>query len=180
MSWATRCARGSAPPNLASLSGYVHDVGVPKHTISLREMSRQAKRAKVRGEQSLDTNHWRPKTRADCAKVPRPCPYVTCRYNLFLDVCPNGSIRMPFGEDPDAVLNRKESCALDLAAEGERTLNDVGKHHVLRGERIRHIELAAVAKIRRALHSAGVDDTEQEKKAETPEDLVRALLRGED
>ena len=35
----------------------------------------------------------RPKTRADCIGDPRPCPWVGCKYHLFLDVIPKtGSI----------------------------------------------------------------------------------------
>jgi hypothetical protein len=34
----------------------------------------------------------RPRTRADCANVPRPCPIASCRYNLGLHVKPNGTI----------------------------------------------------------------------------------------
>ncbi len=134
---------------------------MPKHTLSLREMSRQAKRAKQRGQPDLETDYWRPSKRSDCAKIPRPCPFVTCRYNLFLDVCPNGSLRIPYGEDPEAVLGRENSCALDLAAEGERTLHDVGRHQALTRERVRQIEATAVAKVKRVLHSPGVDEDEE-------------------
>lgn len=34
----------------------------------------------------------RPVTRGDCRDVPRPCPWVSCRFNLLLDVQPNGTI----------------------------------------------------------------------------------------
>lgn len=124
-------------------------------------MSRQAKRAKNKGLPVLETDYWRPQKRSDCEHVPRPCPFVSCRYNLFLDVCPNGSLRLPYGEDPDSVLSRENSCALDLAAEGERTLHDVGKHQALTRERVRQIESSAVAKVKRTLHSPGVDDDEE-------------------
>lgn len=54
----------------------------------------------------------RPKTRADCADVPRPCPFVSCRWNLYLDVDERGVITIP---RPDVVPDeRAESCALDL------------------------------------------------------------------
>jgi hypothetical protein len=66
----------------------------------------------------------RPKTRADCAAVPRPCPYVGCRYNLSLDVSRAGSIRYRLGVDfdkPEAQAN----CALDFADAGAQTLREV-------------------------------------------------------
>lgn len=123
-------------------------MSVPKKTLSLREMERQAKRAQAAKVTPMPTSHWRPKTRLDCFKVPRPCPYVTCRYNLFLEVCQNGSLRLPHGEHEDAVLKQKRSCALDLAEDGPRTLDDVGRAQSLNRERVRQIEAIAVAKVR--------------------------------
>ena len=38
----------------------------------------------------------RPKTRADCLRVVRPCPWVSCRWNLALDVKPNGNVTLNF------------------------------------------------------------------------------------
>ncbi len=34
----------------------------------------------------------RPKTRGECASGPRPCPWVSCRHHLYLDVDKNGSV----------------------------------------------------------------------------------------
>jgi hypothetical protein len=34
----------------------------------------------------------RPRTVGDCRKGPRPCPFVGCRFNLLLDMLPDGSI----------------------------------------------------------------------------------------
>lgn len=28
----------------------------------------------------------RPRTRGDCFRLPRPCPFVGCRHHLYLDV----------------------------------------------------------------------------------------------
>ena len=40
-----------------------------------------------------ERSYWRPKTRGDCANVARPCPYVSCKYHLYIDVNPGtGSI----------------------------------------------------------------------------------------
>lgn len=38
----------------------------------------------------------RPVTRADCANVPRPCPFVGCRANLLVDPLEDGSIALNF------------------------------------------------------------------------------------
>lgn len=74
-----------------------------------------------------------------------------CRYNLFLDVATNGSLRTPHTEEPDQVLSQKQSCALDLAEEGRMTLSKVGEAHALTRERVRQIEVAAWAKLREVL-----------------------------
>jgi hypothetical protein len=42
----------------------------------------------------------RPKTRADCADVPRPCPFVSCRWNLYLDVDNRGVVTIPRPDVP--------------------------------------------------------------------------------
>lgn len=56
--------------------------------------------------------HDRPKTRADCANVPRPCPYVGCRYHLYLDVNEDtGGLRIAMDGEP---WEMAESCALDV------------------------------------------------------------------
>jgi hypothetical protein len=56
----------------------------------------------------------RPKTRGDCVDGPRPCPWVGCRYSLYLDVNPkNGVIK--FNHPALEVEELVESCALDVA-----------------------------------------------------------------
>lgn len=54
----------------------------------------------------------RPRTRADCEGVPRPCPFVSCRWNLYLDVDEGGRIVIPDAETP--LEERRYSCALDV------------------------------------------------------------------
>lgn len=61
----------------------------------------------------------RPKTRADCINGPRPCPWVGCRYHLFLEIRQggqgNGKLYFRW---PGKELNECEhTCALDLAEE---------------------------------------------------------------
>jgi hypothetical protein len=64
----------------------------------------------------------RPKTRADCARVPRPCPYVSCRHNLFLDV-EKKNITLNFEEPED--MHPLGSCALDVAEQGGLTSQEI-------------------------------------------------------
>jgi len=89
-----------------------------------------------------ETGYWKPQTRGDCADVPRPCPYVSCRHNLYLDVSEIGSIKQNFQVDP---WDMKESCALDVAECGGMTLDEVGIMMNLTRERIRQIEIDCVA-----------------------------------
>lgn len=70
-------------------------------------------RRHLRLVRKAEADYWRPSTRADCDEVPRPCPYVTCRFNLYLDMKKNGNVRMNFPNiDPHEM---DESCALDVA-----------------------------------------------------------------
>ena len=83
--------------------------------------------------------HLRPQTRGECAHAVRPCPWVSCKYHLYLDVNPEkGSIKVNF---PDReVWEMEETCALDVADRGGITLEDVGEILNLTRERIRQVE----------------------------------------
>lgn len=89
----------------------------------------------------------RPQTRADCGSGPRPCPWVSCKHHLFLDVNPEtGSIKLNF---PDKELTEmRETCALDVADRGGITLEEVGAILNLTRERIRQVEVRGLLKLR--------------------------------
>jgi len=80
----------------------------------------------------------RPKTRSDCRSGPRPCPWVSCRYHLYLDVNRDtGTIKFNF---PDKEIWELEcTCALDLAEDGELTFEQIGNALNLTRERIRQM-----------------------------------------
>lgn len=87
----------------------------------------------------------RPRTRVECANVPRPCPFAGCRYNLYLDVEPSGSIRLNF---PDLQVDEMEdSCALDIADRGAHTLQQVAILVNLTRERVRQLETRAAMRL---------------------------------
>ena len=94
-----------------------------------------------------ETDYWKPRTRAECASFERPCPFVSCKHHLYLDVNPTtGSIKLNF---PDLdVWEMNETCALDVADRGGITLEEVGEIMNLTRERIRQVELRGLEKLR--------------------------------
>jgi hypothetical protein len=88
----------------------------------------------------------RPRLRAECADAPRPCPYVSCKHHLYLDVSARtGAIKLNF---PDLeVWDMTETCALDVADRGGTTLEEVGAIMNLTRERIRQVEVKGLAKL---------------------------------
>ncbi len=88
----------------------------------------------------------RPRTRAECPSI-RPCPFVSCRYHLYLDVTRRGRVRVNFPDQE--VDDLEQSCALDLADTGPRTLEEIGQ--LMGGisrERVRQIEQSALTMLR--------------------------------
>jgi hypothetical protein len=121
--------------------------GLPsKKTVPVRKLT-QAELAAGRAELhalGADAPYWRPKTRGDCSKVPRPCPYVACSKHLYLDVAETGSLIFNFPHlEPDE-MPPDCSCALDLAARGGMTLEDIADVTNLTRERIRQMERRAL------------------------------------
>jgi len=85
----------------------------------------------------------------------RPCPYVGCEYNLYLDVVgKNGSLKLNFPKlEPDEL---EETCALDVADRGGTTLEEVGNLIGTTRERARQIEDIAVRKIQHRAKDRGL------------------------
>ncbi len=88
----------------------------------------------------------RPETRAECVSGERPCPFVSCKHHLYLDVsAKTGAIKLNF---PDLeVWEMSETCALDVADRGGTTLEEVGAIMNLTRERIRQVEVKGLAKL---------------------------------
>ncbi len=81
----------------------------------------------------------RPLVRGDCSEIPRPCPFVSCRYHLAAD-----------SRDGMSYLY---SCALDVAEDGAHTLEEVGQILGMATDDVREIEVTALSRLRRALRS---------------------------
>lgn len=99
----------------------------------------------------------RPDNRIKCANGVRPCPYVSCKHHLYLDVNPDtGSIKLNF---PDLeVWEMVDTCALDVADRGGITLEEVGEILNLTRERIRQVEVKGLQKLREAATDLGLQD----------------------
>lgn len=91
-----------------------------------------------------------PRRRIDCEESSRPCLWVRCRYNLYLDVVNRGSIKLNFPtRDPDEMVF---SCALDEAERGGMTLDMIGERMNITRERARQIQEMVLVKLRRSEH----------------------------
>ena len=118
---------------------------------------------------------FRPRSRGDCRNAQRPCPWVSCKYHLYLDIVPqSGSIKMNF---PDLeVWEMTETCALDVADRGGITLEDVGILLNLTRERIRQVERSGIDKLRAALgddaDDALFDESDDDEDDEDDEEYI--------
>lgn len=98
-------------------------------------------------EDIIEADRLRPRCREQCATSPRPCPFVSCKWNLYLDVTPAGGIKLNFPDlEPDEL---GASCALDIADAGGITLERVGEVMNLTRERIRQLEVEILEKMAR-------------------------------
>jgi len=125
-------------------------------TMSRKEMARDLRRRRLGGEMEPEEAEllksiegMRPRKRAECINGPRPCLFVSCKHNLYLDVNPEtGSIKLNF---PDKeIWELEHTCALDVAEKGGITLEEVGAIMNLTRERIRQVETRGLAKLREA------------------------------
>ena len=113
-------------------------------TISIRRLSK----AELNRGRLLypETDYWKPTSREECKDMERPCPFVSCKYHLYIDVHPvRGAIKLNF---PDLeVWEMTETCALDVADRSGITLEEVGEIMNLTREQVRQVETAGLAKL---------------------------------
>ncbi len=90
----------------------------------------------------------KPRTRGECANLARPCPFVSCRHHLYLDVAQGGA-SFTIHDSAVEVWDMPQSCSLDVAEQGPHTLDTVGLLAKVTRERVRQIEIRALARVRR-------------------------------
>lgn len=88
----------------------------------------------------------RPRTRGDCANVPRPCPFVSCQWNLYLEVKRTGNLWLNFPDREPHEIEPECSCALDVADEGGAHIERVGELLNMTREGARLLEAQALGK----------------------------------
>jgi sigma-70-like protein len=114
-------------------------------TISVKRMTkRELELGRMLYPEVEEIEH--PRARVDCVGGERPCPFVSCKHHLYLDVSARtGAIKLNF---PDLeVWEMSETCALDVADRGGTTLEEVGAIMNLTRERIRQVEVKGLAKL---------------------------------
>jgi hypothetical protein len=119
-------------------------------TIAAKRLNKkeQAARAELAGDRFVELlEAERPRVRGQCGEEQRPCPFVSCKHHLYLDVNPEtGSIKLNF---PDLeVWELAETCSLDVADRGGITLEEVGEILNLTRERIRQVEVRGLLKLK--------------------------------
>jgi hypothetical protein len=121
----------------------------------------------TRGEMELgrllypDVDADRPVTRADCVAGERPCLFVSCKHHLYLDVSPRtGAIKLNF---PDLeVSEMSETCVLDIADRGGTPIEELGTIMNLTRERVRQVEIRALASLAALRDNEGLRGFEDE------------------
>jgi hypothetical protein len=125
-----------------------------RRTETLRQQERESGVAlvddrRVRLRLIDDHEAARPRTRGDCEDGQRPCAWVRCRHNLYLDITRAGSIQFNFPDREPEDMPADFSCALDVADNSGATLEDVGEIMNLTRERVRQIEERGLVRLQR-------------------------------
>lgn len=122
-------------------------------TIGIRRLeadARMAKQGNLFSTPSVIEPYERPHVRSDCLaggmNEVRPCPFALCRHHLGVDIGDDGDLRVVYpdgdgGLDIDAM---PETCALDIAENGEMNLEELGAVLRYSPERIFQFQAEAV------------------------------------
>lgn len=129
-------------------------------TLTPQELKREARTS--RKAKTVDVP--RPTCRSQCVDGPRPCPWVGCRYHLYVEVLSRGSLKLNWPNHESWEL--PQTCSLDVANAAAETdglsLEGVGRLLQLTRERVRQIEVEAIEHARESGVLEGVDVDERE------------------
>lgn len=91
-----------------------------------------------------------PRTRAECAGAARPCPYVSCRHHLGLEVARRtGQLRLSLGPELErGELPDRDTCSLDVAERGPHSQEQIAEALGCTIEWVRQTERSAEAQMR--------------------------------
>lgn len=120
------------------------DRGIPRsRTVAVKRLTAEKMRELELETPAIPEGVVRPLKRGECRGGERPCPWVSCKHHLYLDVNPvTGSIKFNFPSlEPHELA---ESCSLDVAERGGHTLDEVGLLMNVTRERIRQVETTAL------------------------------------
>lgn len=119
-------------------------MGRPQVIPARQPLSATEKRERTRLALFAPDGWQRPTVRAQCEAGPRPCPWVSCRHHLALDVTVDGAIVLsPLGEFDEL----PETCSLDVAKRGRHTLAQIAAVLGITRERARQIEEYVIARL---------------------------------
>lgn len=115
--------------------------------VTIKELSRHIRdlARSLYGEELGEQEEWlaknRPRKRGECPEF-RPCPFLSCRYHLYLDITRYKGIKFNFPDVDPAEM--PFSCSLDIAEEGGRTLDAVAALLNMTREMVRQVEARAI------------------------------------
>ena len=125
---------------------------VRAHTVSVKRLSkRELARGAAEYPEQPGRDYLRPRAFEECERDglgdATPCPFVSCKHHLYLDVNPRtGSIKFNFpGREVDEL---PATCALRVAQHGGRTLDAVAEVMALTRQRLSQLEDRILDKIR--------------------------------
>jgi len=146
----------AAPPQ-RSRTPYRRRVGVRSSTLSIRDLRSLARDPQEASPEEVEANEsLRPRTRAACEHAIRPCPWVGCKFNLYLDVNTAGGLKLNWPEIEPLDMDPSASCVLDIAKRGAMKLISIGRMMNLTRERVRQLEDIALARARSTTESLDV------------------------
>lgn len=93
----------------------------------------------------------RPKTRGDCIDGPRPCPWVSCRHHLGVDL-----FEKPLRVVEHEGWEERETCSLDVADAGESSMRTIAYLMGMKHQRVDQIERTSIIKLQRMMQFRGI------------------------